>query len=103
VRHHDRKLNECAIGFKSHTNLMPAVVSISFIYFTHLLTAIDSACTFQNFVRVVTFYVHFHVLLSDGFCFTAWDWTYEFLRAVCFLILVSVFMSLYHGYDSDKR
>jgi hypothetical protein len=97
----DSKLNECAIGFKSHTNLMHAVASIIDKNFTHGRTAIDSACTFQNFVRVVPFQVGFHVFPAEGFCIAAWDWTYDFLRtgAVCFLILVSVFMSLYHGYD----
>jgi hypothetical protein len=80
---------------------MPEVALISVINFTHVSTAIDSACTFQNSVRVVHFQVPFHVSRVGGFCIAARDWTYDFLLtgAVCFLILVSVFMSLYHGYD----
>jgi hypothetical protein len=80
---------------------MPEVVSISVKNVTHGRTAIDSACTFQNSVRVVHYQVLFHETLGDGFCIAAWDWTFDFLRtgAVCFLILVLVFMSLYHGYD----
>jgi hypothetical protein len=80
---------------------MPAVVFITAKKFTHVPTAIHSACTFQNFVRVVPFQVGLHVFLAECFCIAAWDWTYDFLRtgALCFLILVSDFMSLYHGYD----
>jgi hypothetical protein len=80
---------------------MPVVFLFSVINFTHFSTALDSACMFQNFVHVVHFQVFFHVFLGGGFCIAAWDWTYDFFRtgAVCFLILVSVFMSLYHGYD----
>jgi hypothetical protein len=80
---------------------MDAVFMISVKNFTHVPTAIDSACTLQNSVRVVPFQMGFDVLLGDGFCFAASDWTFDLVRtgAVCFLILVSVFMSLYHGYD----
>jgi hypothetical protein len=54
---------------------------ISVKNFTQAPTAIDSACTFQNFLRVVPFQVGFEVFLGDHFCFAASDWTFDFLRA----------------------
>jgi hypothetical protein len=81
---------------------MLAVRLVCFINVTHILTAFEFACTILNAGRVVPFHVLIHVVpASDSFLtIRTFIGVLRILNlqvnAVCFLILVSAFMSLYH-------
>jgi hypothetical protein len=74
---------------------------------THILTAFEFACTilFAGPVRVVPSHVLIHVVIAPDSLLTICTFvgvrrTLDLqVNAVCFLILVSVFMSLHHGKD----
>jgi hypothetical protein len=81
---------------------MPAVLLVCFINLTHILTAFEFACTILNEGRVVPFHVLIDVVHAPHSFLTIRTFV-GVLRilnlqvyAVCFLILVSAFMSLYH-------
>jgi hypothetical protein len=87
---------------------MRVVHLLCFINVAHILTAFEFASTIGRVTVTVTVtVVHFHVVTYASLAleFLATLWTFVCLphtlnlqvRAVCFLILVSAFMSLFQG------
>jgi hypothetical protein len=82
---------------------MSLVRLVCFINVTHILTAFEFACTILNAGRVVPFHVLIHVVLASDSLLAICTFVGVLrtlnlqVNAVCFLILVSAFMSLYHG------